>query len=81
MKLHCGFVAQGRCEGNHCLGCESTPPDRCSAGRWHDCLFRHAGCRGPVRTIAMEPTTVRNGTPVVLTSHGGNVTRRAPEHS
>ena len=40
----------------------------------------HQGYRGPARVIAIEPSTVRNGTSVVWMSHGGNLARGAPEH-
>ncbi len=38
------------------------------------------GYRGPVRLIALEPDTTRNGTYVVWHSHGGNLIRGTPEH-
>jgi hypothetical protein len=40
----------------------------------------HAGYRGPARVLALEPSTVRQGTSVIWLSHGGNLIRCAPEH-
>ena len=40
----------------------------------------HVGYRGPARVLALEPSTVRQGTSVVWLSHGGNLIRCAPEN-
>ena len=39
----------------------------------------HVGYRGPARVLALEPSTVRNGTSVVWLSHGRNLIRCAPD--